>query len=126
MRLRFMAAERRYVSLIYSSRLQGHAHGGVYQSGHISLLAHIFCTVVNRRLVARRGVGCSLGEAIVAIAHNILTFAYTLLRKREPYQERGAAAMDERQKDRVLLRTQRRFEQLGYIVHLEPLMATTA
>jgi transposase len=75
-----------------------------------------------QRLVARRGVK----KAIVAVAHKLLTLAYTLLRKREPYQERGAAALDERQKDRVLLRMQRRCEQLGYKVHLEPIPAAAA
>jgi transposase len=74
------------------------------------------------RLVGRRGVK----KAIVAVAHKILTIAYTLLRKREPYRERGAAALDERRKDQVLHRLQRRFEQLGYKVHLEPIMAMAA
>jgi transposase len=68
------------------------------------------------RVVARRGVK----KAIVAVARKILVIAYTLLRKREPYQERGASAMDERRKDQILHRLQRRFEQLGYTVHLEP------
>ncbi len=75
-----------------------------------------------QRLVARRGVK----KAIVAVAHKLLTLAYTLLRKREPYQERGAAALDERRKDQVLHRMQRRFEQLGYKVHLEPLPSLAA
>jgi len=44
------------------------------------------------RLVARRGVK----KAIVAVAHTILTLAYTLLRKREPYRERGAAALHDK------------------------------
>ncbi len=75
-----------------------------------------------QRLVARRGVK----KAIVAVAHKLLTLAYTLLRKREPYQERGAAALDERRKDQVLHRMQRRFAQLGYKVHLEPLPSLAA
>ena len=74
------------------------------------------------RLVARRGVK----KAIVAVAHKLLTLAYTLLRKRESYQERGAGAMDERRKDRILHRMQRRCEQLGYKVHLEPIAAMAA
>lgn len=69
------------------------------------------------RLVARRGVK----KAIVAVAHKILTIAYTLLRKREAYQERGAAAVNERRKDQIVHHMQRRFEQLGYKVHLEPI-----
>jgi transposase len=78
--------------------------------------------VFYHRLVARRGVK----KAIVAVAHKLLTLAYTLLRKREPYQERGAAAVDERRKDQILHRMQRRFEQLGYKVHLEPITSMVA
>ena len=75
-----------------------------------------------QRLVARRGVK----KAIVAVAHKLLVIAYTLLRKRERYQERGAAALDERRKDQVLQSMQRRFEQLGYKVHFEPITAQAA
>ena len=74
------------------------------------------------RLVARRGVK----KAIVAVAHKLLTLAYTLLRKREPYRERGAAALDERRKDQVMHRMQQRFQQLGYKVHLEPITPLAA
>ena len=74
------------------------------------------------RLVARRGAK----KAIVAVAHKILTLAYTLLRKREPYQERGAACVDERRKDRILHQMQRRCEQLGYRVQFEPIPAVAA
>lgn len=75
-----------------------------------------------QRLVGRRGVK----KAIVAVAHKLLTIAYTLLRKREVYQERGAVVLDERHKERVLHRMQRRFEQLGYKVHLEPITPQAA
>jgi hypothetical protein len=81
-----------------------------------------FLAAFYHRLVARRGAK----KAIVAVAHKLLTLAYTLLRKREPYRERGAAALDERRKDQVLHRLQRRFEQLGYKVHLEPIMPLAA
>ena len=91
------------------------AHAAVKVKG--SYLAAFY-----QRLVARRGVK----KAIVAVAHKILILAYTLLRKRAPYQERGAVALDERRKDRILLRMQQRFEQLGYKVHLEPIPAAAA
>jgi hypothetical protein len=74
------------------------------------------------RLVVRRGAK----KAIVAVAHKLLTIAYTLLQKREPYRERGVAALDERRKDQVLYRMQRRFEQLGYKVHFEPIVSMAA
>ncbi len=75
-----------------------------------------------QRLVARRGVK----KAIVAVAHKLLTLAYTLLRKREHYQERGAATLDARRKDQLVQRMQRRFAQLGYTVHLEPITSMAA
>lgn len=68
------------------------------------------------RLAARRGKK----KAIVAVAHKLLVIVYTLLKTGECYQERGAAALDERQKDRLLHRLQRRIAQLGYTVSLEP------
>ena len=56
----------------------------------------------------------------MAVAHKILVIVYTLLKTGECYQERGAAALDERQKDRLLQRLQRRIAHLGYTVSLEP------
>jgi hypothetical protein len=70
-----------------------------------------------RRLAARRGNK----KAIVAVAHKLLVIVYTLLKTGETYQERGTAALDERQKDRLLARMRRRIEQLGYSVSLEPM-----
>lgn len=57
----------------------------------------------------------------MAVAHTLLTIVYTLLKTGATYQERGAAAVDERQKDRVLTLMRRRIEQLGYTVTLEPI-----
>lgn len=70
-----------------------------------------------RKLVTKRGPK----KAIVAVAHKLLVIVYTLLKTGEPYQERGAAAVDERQKDRLLTRMRRQIEQLGYNVTLEPM-----
>ena len=78
------------------------------------------------RLVGRRGAKKAIVAVAGALRAKLLTLAYTLLRKREPYRERGAAALDERRKDQVVHRLQRRFEQLGYKVHLEPLSAVAA
>lgn len=72
-----------------------------------------------RRLAARRGKQ----KAIVAVAHKILVIVYTLLATGQVYQERSAAALDERQKDRIVHRLERRIAQLGYTVHLEPIVA---
>jgi len=78
-----------------------------------------FLAAYYRRLAARRGAK----KAIVAVAHKLLVIAYTVLKTGELYQERGAAALDERQKDRLLARMQRRIAQLGYKVNLEPITA---
>jgi transposase len=75
-----------------------------------------FLAAFYRRLAARRGKK----KAIIALAHKILVIIYTLLRTGQVYQERGAAALDERQKDRIVHRLERRIAQLGYTVHLEP------
>jgi transposase len=78
-----------------------------------------FLAAFYRRVAARRGKP----KAIVAVAHKILVLIYTLLKTNEVYQERGAAMLDERQKDRLLERMQRRIAQLGYKVRLEPITA---
>lgn len=81
-----------------------------------------FLAAFYRRLAARRGNK----KAIVAVAHKLLVIIYTLLKTGETYQERGAAALDERQKDRLLARMRQRIEQLGYNVSLEPKLAAAA
>lgn len=78
-----------------------------------------FLAAFYRRLAARRGKK----KAIVALAHKILVLIYTILRTGQAYQERGAAALDARQKDRIVHRLERRIAQLGYKVHLEPVTA---
>lgn len=74
------------------------------------------------RLAARRGKQ----KAIVAVAHKILVIIYTLLKTGQVYQERGAAVLDEQQKDRIVHRLERRIAKLGYTVHLEPITAAAA
>lgn len=81
-----------------------------------------FLAAFYRRLAARRGKK----KAIVALAHKILVIVYTLLKTGQVYQERGAAALDEHQKDRIVHRLERRIAQLGYKVHLEPVMAAAS
>lgn len=81
-----------------------------------------FLAAFFRRLAARRGKK----KAIIAVAHKILVIVYTLLKTGQVYQERGVAALDERQKERIVHRLERRIAQLGYKVHLEPLAAAAA
>lgn len=88
------------------------------QAGHAAVKGKdSYFRAFYRRLVARRGVK----KAIVAVAHNLLTIAYRLLEKREMYCDPGPAALDARRAEQVAQRLQRRIEQLGYKVQLEPL-----
>jgi hypothetical protein len=52
----------------------------------------------------------------VAVAHKILVIVYTLFKTGQVYEERGAAVLDEQQKDRIVHRLERRIAQLGYKV----------
>ncbi|WP_423225435.1 IS110 family transposase [Candidatus Amarolinea aalborgensis] len=73
------------------------------------------------RLAARRGAK----RAIIAVAHRILIAIYQMLKKREPYKDLGATYLDQRNKSKVISRLQRRIEQLGYRVTVEPLLTVT-
>lgn len=75
-----------------------------------------FLAAFYTRLAARRG----RKKALIAVAHKLLVIVYSLLKTGEQYQERGAVALDERHKERLLERLQRRIVQLGYRVSLEP------
>jgi transposase len=75
-----------------------------------------YLAAVYRRIVARRGKK----RAIVAVAHKLLVIAYSLLRTRTHYRDRGAEHVDERHKDRLLERLSHRIQHLGYTVQLEP------
>lgn len=81
-----------------------------------------FLAAFYRRLAGRRGKQ----KAIIAVAHKILVIEYTLLKTGQVYQERGAAALDEQQKERIVHRLERRIAQLGYKVNLEPVTAVAA
>lgn len=81
-----------------------------------------FLAAFYRRVAARRGKK----KAIIALAHKILVIIYTLLKSGQVYEERGPAALDERQKERIVHRLERRIAQLGYKVHLEPATAVAA
>ena len=78
-----------------------------------------FLAAYFHRLAARRGKQ----KAIIAVAHKILVIVYTLLKTGQVYEERGAAALDEQQKERIVHRLERRIAQLGYKVNLEPITA---
>jgi transposase len=81
-----------------------------------------FLAAYFRRLAGRRGKQ----KAIIAVAHKILVIVYTLLKTGQVYEERGAATLDEHQKERIVHRLERRIAQLGYKVNLEPITAAAA
>ena len=82
--------------------------------------AHL--AAVYRRLAVRRGKQ----KAIMAVAHRLLVAIYHMLKHHEPYREIGARPQSESAKRKVAERMQRRIEQLGFKVNLEPAMPTAA
>jgi transposase len=69
-----------------------------------------------KRIAARRGKK----RALIAVGHTVLTLAYTLLTRQQPYQDLGAAYVDQREQHRVERRLVQRLERLGYQVALQP------
>jgi transposase len=69
-----------------------------------------------KRIAARRGKK----RALIAVGHTILTIVYTMLTRKQPYQDLGAAYFDQRERQRVERRLVQRLERLGYEVALQP------
>lgn len=67
------------------------------------------------RLARRRGKK----RAAVAIAHTIVTIAYHILSRRQPYQDLGSNYFDERERAAIAQRSVRRLEHLGFHVTLQ-------
>jgi hypothetical protein len=67
-----------------------------------------------RRVRGRRGHQ----KAIMAVAHQLLTIIYHMLRDKQPYRELGAAHYDEQRKPEITRRLVQRLERLGYQVTL--------
>ena len=76
--------------------------------------AHL--AAVYRRLVVRRGKQ----KAIMAVAHRLLVAIYHMLKDRVPYREIGTAPPSESAKRKLAERMQRKIEDLGFTVKLEP------
>lgn len=62
-------------------------------------------------------------HATVAVAHQLLCIGYTLLRKRQPYQDVGVSDSDARRKERRLNYLRHPIEKLGYSIDLQPIPA---
>jgi transposase len=69
-----------------------------------------------QRIAARRGKK----RALIALGHTILVIVYTLLTRKQPYQDLGAAYFDSLAQQRVKRRLVQRLERLGYQVSLQP------
>src|SRR5436190_3047882 len=69
-----------------------------------------------KRIAARRGKK----RALIAVGHTVLTIVYTMLTRKQPYQDLGAAYFDQRERHRVERRLVQRLERLGYEVALQP------
>ena len=72
-----------------------------------------------KRIAARRGKK----RAFIALGHTILVIVYTLLPRKQPYQDLGASYFDSLAQQRVERRFIRRVERLGYRVSLQPSVA---
>jgi transposase len=69
-----------------------------------------------RRIRARRGEQ----KAIMAVAHQLLTIIFHLLRDGGVYQELGEAHYDQQNKPKVTRKLVERLQKLGYYVTLQP------
>jgi transposase len=72
-----------------------------------------------RRIAARRGKK----RALIAVGHTILNLVYTLLTRKQPYQDLGATYFESLDQHRVEQRLVRRLERMGYRVSLQPSVA---
>lgn len=73
-----------------------------------------------RRIAARRGKK----RAGMAVAHTLLVIIYHLLREAVPYEEKGDAFFEERDRELTEKRLVRQLERLGHQVCLQPLAQT--
>ncbi len=70
----------------------------------------------SRRILRHRGHK----KAVVAVAHTILVIVSHRLKHQIPYQELGAADLDQRERDQATRRAVKHRERLGHRVILEP------
>lgn len=75
-----------------------------------------YLSALYRRLRGRLGHN----QAIMAVGHQILRTAYTMLLRSEDYRELGSDYYDQQNKPRVVRRLLDRLSRLGFEVHLRP------
>lgn len=86
------------------------------QAAHALARTKTYLAAQFRRISGRRGKK----RAAVAVAHSILTIAYHLISRQEPYKDLGADYFDKQRPECVKKRLIKRLEKLGYQVTVEP------
>ncbi len=86
------------------------------QAAHALAHTKTYLAAQFRRISGRRGKK----RAAVAVAHSILTIAYHLISRIEPYKDLGADYFDKQRPESVKKRLIKRLEKLGYQVSVEP------
>jgi transposase len=81
-----------------------------------SNMKQTYLAAQSRRIAARRGKK----RALIAVGHTILRLVYTLLTRKQAYQDLGATYFDTLDQHRVERRLVQRLERLGYQVSLQP------
>lgn len=76
-------------------------------------------TALYRRIRSRRGEQ----KAIMAVAHQLLTIVFNVIRDGSVYRELGAGYYDRQNKPKLTRRLIERLEKLGYYVTLQPIEA---
>ncbi len=87
------------------------------QAAHALARTKTYLAAQYRRISGRRGKK----RAAVAVAHSILTIAYHLISRQEPYKDLGADYFDKQRPESVKKRLIKRLEKLGYQVSVEPI-----
>jgi transposase len=77
---------------------------------------HMYLAAQYKRSAARRGKK----RALMAVGHTMLTIVSMMLTRRQPYQDLGAAYVDQREQQRVERRLVQGVERLGDKVSLQP------
>ncbi len=75
-----------------------------------------YLAALHRRIRSRRGEQ----KAVMAVAHQLLTTIFHIIRDRSVYKELGATHYDQQNKPKVTRKLVDRLQKLGYVVTLQP------
>jgi transposase len=91
--------------------------GALTECGHAAARARgTYLSERYRQVIRRRGKK----KAIVAVGHEILTTAWYLLSRNQPYREVGAEFVRTQAEEAMRLRAIRQLMDLGHVVTLAP------